>query len=463
MNLAPRNHLESSDRAFRAFQHSPGLQRGAALWLIGCVCACGSEMAQPTEVNDPAQTTPPPSAAGTSAAPAVAATTPATNTGAAAQPMATATTAAPAVTAPAAAPSDPTIAPAAAAAGGTDATAAAPRYPDACAERRGSWATPCSDDPDPCGLKSGYPGDNYCLLPPPAGQGIQIHFGPKNYTDTEVAPYLMKPGDEFNSYAIVNIPTTEEKWFSYMKLSMRPGSHHVINNLIQGQPAEGFVTGSAGCDGTMIGSFPGTQNLILESPPQGIPAPENEGLGRSLPANSSLCQNYHRYNNTDAPSISEIWYNIWFADPATITQKALGLSVSAGPFTPIPAHTMQTLTTTASVTADGRVISLFGHRHASTTRFVTWLNGDVVYDSWDWVEARLFNYDSITQNPPVDAAQMVDGATSGIMNVKKGDQVKIECDVNNTSDASLHFANELYTGEMCILFGSSVGATLSGK
>jgi hypothetical protein len=336
------------------------------------------------------------------------------------------------------------------------------RYPDACDERRGSWAKPCSSDPDPCNLKSGYPGDEYCLLPPPEGKGIQIHFGPNSYTDpTELQKYLIKPGQEFNQYAIVNIPTTEDKWFSYMKMSMRPGSHHLINTLVKGHPAEGFLGTGAGCTGEMLGSFPGTQNLITESPPQGIPAPENEGLGRSLPGNASICQNYHRYNTTEADAISEIWYNIWFVDEKDITQKTSGVMVNAGPWTPIAAHSKQTLTTQTMVSGDARIISLFGHRHAATERFQAWVNDKEVYDSWDWVEARLFNYDSITMNPPIDPVNKVDGATSGILSVKRGDTVKIQCDVNNTTDTALRFANELYTGEMCILFGSTVGVGIN--
>jgi hypothetical protein len=343
----------------------------------------------------------------------------------------------------------------------SDSTTSAARYPDACSERRGSWSKPCASDPDPCNLHSGYPGDEYCLLPPPAGQGIQIHFGPKSYTDAaDLKGFVLQPGEEFNSYGIVNIPTSEQKWFSYVKISMRPGSHHLINNIIAGHPAEGFIDDRSGCVGDMLGGFPGTQNLIVESPPQGIPAPENEGLGRSLPGNASLCQNYHRYNNTDAPTLSEIWYNIWFADEQDITQKSTGIELSAGPWTPIPAHSMQVLTTSTTVSGSGRLISLFGHRHAATERFAAWLNDTLVYDSWDWVEARLFNYDSLTDNPAPDPAHQSDGATSGILEVKNGDKIKIECHVNNTTDQALHFANELYTGEMCILFGSGVGVTL---
>jgi hypothetical protein len=50
----------------------------------------------------------------------------------------------------------------------------------------------------------------------------------------------------------------------------------------------------------------------------------------------------------------------------------------------------------------------------------------------------------------------IDGAASGIVSYKSGDELRIQCDVNNTTDQPLRFANELYTGEMCILFGSSV-------
>jgi hypothetical protein len=336
----------------------------------------------------------------------------------------------------------------------------AARFPDACSERRASWSKPCSTNLDPCNLKSGYPGDEYCLLPPPEGKGIQIHFGPKNYSDmAEIKKYLIEPGEEFNTYAVVNVPDTgtATRYFQYMKVSMRPGSHHLINNLITGHPAEGFTQ----CDGSSMGAFPGTQNLITESPPQGIPAPENEGLGRSLPPNVSICQNYHRYNVTDKPAISEIWYNIWWIDEKEITQKTSGVTVNAL-VTAIPPGTMQKITTTTTASGDGRFVTLFGHRHAHTERFAAWLNDNLIYDSWDWVESRVFNYDSITMNPAPNPAAKTDGAVSGMLQFKSGDKIRIECDVNNTSDVTLRFANELQTGEMCILFGSTVGAAIGG-
>jgi hypothetical protein len=336
----------------------------------------------------------------------------------------------------------------------------AARFPDACSERRASWAKPCHTNPDPCNLKSGFPGDEYCLLPPPEGKGIQIHFGPKNYHDmAEIKKYIIEPGEEFNTYAVVNVPDTgtTDRYFQYMKVSMRPGSHHLINNLIAGKPEEGFRA----CDGQSMGSFPGTQNLITESPPQGIPAPENEGLGRTLPPNVSICQNYHRYNVTDKPQISEIWYNIWWIDEKEIKEKTSGVTVNA-PFGVIQPGARQMVTTTVTASGDGRFVTLFGHRHAHAERFAAWLNDSLIYDSWDWVESRVFNYDSITMNPAPNPTAKTDGAVSGVLPFKKGDKIKILCDINNTSDVPLRFANELLTGEMCILFGSTVGARIGG-
>ena len=338
------------------------------------------------------------------------------------------------------------------------------RFPDACSERRASWSKPCSTNPDPCNLKSGYPGDEYCLLPPPEGKGIQVHFGPKNYRDmAEVAKYVVKPNEEFNSYGIANVPDTgtTTRYFQYLKISMRPGSHHLINNLISGKPTEGFVQGRVGCEGTSMGSFPGTQNLITEMPPQGIPAPENVGLGRTLPPNVSICQNYHRYNTTDKPLLNEIWYNIWWIPESEIKEKTSGVTLN-GLITSIPPKTKQVITATTTASGDGRFVTLFGHRHAHTERFAAWLNDKLIYDSWDWMESRVFNYDSITENPAPNPAMQTDGAVSGMLNFKRGDTVKIECHINNTSDTTLRFANELLTGEMCILFGATVGTGIGG-
>ena len=336
-----------------------------------------------------------------------------------------------------------------------------PPTTDPCDGRVASSSVPCSSDPDPCGLNSGFPGDEYCILPPPAGEGIQIHFGPKDYRDpAEIAKYAMEAGAESNSYGIAHIPNTEDRWFDYVQIRMRPGSHHLINTLVEGAPEEGFQPAGSGCPGTSAGFFPGTQNLIFDSPPNGEPAPENVGLGRQLLGNTSLCLNYHGYNYTEETALREVWINVWFVDEAEVTQRASGIFVLAGPFSGIPPNTQQTLTQTAQVDGTGRIISLFGHRHAWTDRFAVWHNDNLIYDSWSWEESVVYNYDSLTQNPALNPDAKTDGAVSGVLEVNPGDQLRIQCDINNGSDQTLFFRNALYEGEMCILFGSAVGVSI---
>jgi hypothetical protein len=49
-----------------------------------------------------------------------------------------------------------------------------------------------------------------------------------------------------------------------------------------------------------------------------------------------------------------------------------------------------------------------------------------------------------------------------VLPVKMGDVLKYTCFVRNETSNTLTFANELYTGEMCNLFGQSVGARFFG-
>jgi hypothetical protein len=344
--------------------------------------------------------------------------------------------------------------------------AAPPDPPDECDGFVVSRAKPCHDDPNPCNIDSGFAGDEYCLPPPAEGEGIQVHFGPSDYTDmAEVAQYLLQPGEEFNDYGLAHVPTSETRFYNRIVYQMRPGSHHLINSLVEGHPTPGFQPGGAGCPGTRVGSLGGTQNLIYDSRPNGIVPPENEGLGYQLPGNSSICFNFHRYNTTEQAQLSEIWVNIYFVDEAEVTQRASWGAIIGGLGLRIPPGDEQELTYSHEFTSaepNARIIQLFGHRHAATYRYAAWLNDQLIYDSWDWVESVTYNYDSLTQNPPIDPAMMRDGGHSGVLPVKTGDVLKYTCFVRNETENTLTFANELYTGEMCNLFGQSVGARFFG-
>ena len=66
-------------------------------------------------------------------------------------------------------------------------------------------------------------------------------------------------------------------------------------------------------------------------------------------------------------------------------------------------------------------------------------------------------------NPVPDIPNKLDGAFTGLLNVSAGDELHFVCDINNTTTQQLRFANEVMTGEMCILFGSRTGAALCGS
>jgi hypothetical protein len=388
--------------------------------------------------------------------PAVATATPSTAAPAAATP--TTPAASPTTAAPAAAPAAP------AAAGEAMTPVAGPA--DTCVDRTVSYAKPCHNDPDPCGLKSGWAGDEYCLLPPKEGEGIQIHFGPKDFKNmAEVQKYSIKAGEEFDNSVAAHIPlATGEKWYQRMTVQMRPGSHHWISSVLQGKIDEKFYddTACAASGAAQVGSMGGGQNLIYDNPPGGIPAPENEGLGRSLQGDSSLCMNLHSYNFSDKEQMREIWINIYFVDEADVTQRAAPIAMVGGLGLSLGPRQKKEAAYTGTFSGDGRIIQMYGHRHAWTPRFAVWLRDELIYDSWSWQDSVTYNYDSITMNPPIMTDKMVDGSVSGLVEYKAGDQLKFTCFIENDSDKTLGFSNQVYDGEMCNLWGSTVGAGIAG-
>ena len=321
-----------------------------------------------------------------------------------------------------------------------------------------SAQVPCGDDPNPCNIDSGFPGDAFCLPPPPPELGVQIHLGPSDYDDpAEVNGYLLAAGQELNVLGLADVPLEEDRYFELVQLRMRPGSHHLINRVIARYAPPGFIEGMP-CPGELRSDyFPGAQSLARDDPAHGIVAPENEGLGRVLPGNSSLCSNQHAYNFGDEPLLREVWINVYFVDPAKVTQQELRIVLNADVGVTLPGE-RRLATASASIVGAGRILSLYGHRHASTDRFAVWHNERLIYDSRDWYESAVYEFNSVTTNPPVDANGTRDGAASGPLLVRDGDQLRIQCDLHNRTDKPLVFSNEVYSGEMCILFGASVGA-----
>lgn len=362
----------------------------------------------------------------------------------------------PAAPPPAPAPGDKPAAPA------QPAKPAEPSLPDGCSERVVSRAKPCTNDPDPCRLNSGYEGDEYCLKPPKAGEGIQIHFGPTNYFDpNQTKLYELQPGDEFDDSMLANVPLPEDRFWYRVTAHARPTAHHWTSTGARRGGKETVYSEDTTCGGSAlpeVNAFRDSRNRIYDQPPQGIPAPENEGLGYPIAADSSVCVTMHAYNFTDKPQLRELWVNLYFIDEADITQKAGTIRMTGGLRATLPPGQQQETTISGMFPGPGRILQLGGERHRWTPRLAAWLNDDLIYDSHDWLESVSFNFDSLTMNPPIDGTN--DGALSGIVEFQAGDTLKYTCFVNNQSDIPLTPRTSFADGEVCNLWGITVGASL---
>ena len=131
---------------------------------------------------------------------------------------------------------------------------------------------------------------------------------------------------------------------------------------------------------------------------------------------------------------------------------------------PIPPHSHQTYPYSCPVEGDGRIVRLWGRTHAHGVRETVWINhggGDrvKVFEQYDYREQQIFNYDSVTTNPPFSSSSP--GAFTGRLDVHSGDTLDWECEVNNDSDVGLRYVNEVQTGEMCNIWGFFAGGTIN--
>ena len=347
--------------------------------------------------------------------------------------------------------------------------------PNKCAPFHGLYNNPyairCADA-DP-GYKTPYGGDDYCILPPPATLGTQVHVGPEDYA--KPGTFELAAGGEENTMYYVNAPNADAHYYYRVNWRMRAGSHHMIITVSDTDREDGWAAdlnggqsknvGATGFD-TSAGShgFGGAQRPDLDRP-QGTLAvpPENVGIGALLQAKQQFSFNLHHINTGEKPILREAWVNVWYMDKSEVTKEMKPLSASGSPRdVSIPARQRTVLKYRCDVQNASRIITMNGHRHAHTDRFSVWVkkpSGDEIraYESFNWEDMPTYQYDSVSSNPAPDVASKMDGASSGELNLAKGDELYFLCDINNTLDVPLKFANEAIDGEMCILFGSYLG------
>jgi len=302
---------------------------------------------------------------------------------------------------------------------------------------------------DECGLHTKFAGDNYCILPPPADKGFQLHIGPTDY-DNPDPRFMLAPGQEITNDLPGTSSNDKEVFFYYRQYRQRTGAHHNI-----------ITSGGGGDSG--LGQRIATFNTLAEDYPQGgIIAPENKGVGINLPAHTSINVSLHSINTSEKPELREVWVNFWYRDAAEVTEPVKEV-FSIAPMSGIPPGGDVLVKGSCSTAGSGRLLWAYGHRHANNVRFSVWHNSggqkDLVYQAYNWEEPITFDYSSTVMNPMPDiGGKETEGAWSGVLPFKAGDSFSFECHVVNKTKGTLNFTNNTFTGEMCILDAETVGA-----
>jgi hypothetical protein len=313
-----------------------------------------------------------------------------------------------------------------------------------------------------CSIKSNYPGDETCISAPSPEEGMQLHVGPKDYADTaDVAKYLLQPGEENSMCWTFKTPNEEEIWYQGSVLSGRAGTHHIINTMYPSGTFPDAPFARCGDSSKAIGSIPGASKAYM---PRTHVAPEYADVGRTIPAQATIQADMHYFNFTDKPIIREFWMNIYFAKKEDIKREALQIRGMGGfgwNQNPIAPGTNMVYKYACPVKGEGHILNLLGHYHAHGKRFTAYITRkgsttpEKVFEMFDYLDPAVFEYNTVITNP--NFAEGKAGAVSGQLAIHDGDTLAWECHVVNDGDVPLRYINEVKTGEMCNLWGSSLG------
>jgi hypothetical protein len=354
--------------------------------------------------------------------------------------------------------------------------------------------------------KTSYPGDEYCILPPPPDQGTQVGYHPQgaaywqqmwagDFSGYEhLSPdWALQPNTEVtqNYRNIATNPDAHDYYRTYFR--MRTGSHHAIITANDNSTPipEGWValpTAGAEASPALFDNSEGKLLSVLggqQRPADGAPAtlekpPEDSGYYLEWPASPAVVFNLHYINAGSTPVLREGWVNLWWETDARVLESwYMGMpstepkDLAVAPGGVLDYHASWTVPSGSSI----RLVSAFGHRHFWTTNFSSWIERtgsgpqEPIYQSFDWANMPSYRYDSLEKNPPPDAAMHVDGAASGLLTLNPGDKLHFNCHIEYTdaraatdssapspeANGTLYFKNETFKAEMCIQFGISTG------
>jgi hypothetical protein len=337
------------------------------------------------------------------------------------------------------------------------------------------------------GYATRYPGDDYCILPPPPERGLQFGTHPQGArywqemwagnlngyaNDALTKEFEVAPGGEIEQTYRTSLANDEAHSYYRIDSRMRVGSHHMATYLTSTTGNEGWLEPTpdvfvpAEADG---GVFWNSQRSNTDRPAGSLAIPDEDvGLGMTVGARQGILLDLHHFNTRDVPILREAWINVWWVD-GSVRQPVKDRPLLA--HVDVPPNTVTDLEGSFAPTAETRLLSLFGHRHAWTTRFNAWVHRAdgteaPVYDSFNWLDVPTYSYDSLSTNPVADAAGHKDGAASGILTLDPGDELRFTCHVDTTAaraaevgvpvpTEALVFGNKAFGAEMCVLYAQT--------
>jgi hypothetical protein len=172
----------------------------------------------------------------------------------------------------------------------------------------------------------------------------------------------------------------------------------------------------------------------------------------------------HYFNYTDEPILREYWLNMYAVPSDQVTTTPNRIRGYGGISYNITPGTNMVYNYSCPINGDGRITALLGHTHSHTIRFTAWVNRTAsgerqkVFEAFDYLEPQIYAYNTVEVNP--EFSESAPGAVSGVLNVAAGDTLEWECHVINDSDVTLRFTNFVDTGEMCNIWGETVGPVI---
>ena len=167
-----------------------------------------------------------------------------------------------------------------------------------------------------CGMTTPFAGDDACLAPPDPALGIQIHIGPRNYDDAELAAWVLQPGDEVIDCWSFIMPNDEDARFAEWEFSARPSLHAAFYGI------------DAGANRALISDVNMHENEQAHEARPGVLIAEREQIARQPIATGTISDlaarahapgevAVHTYNFTDTPQLRELWLNLYYASAGT--------------------------------------------------------------------------------------------------------------------------------------------------